>query len=165
MAFEQVYLRTAQGQQYGPVEYQELLRWHQEGRVPPDAFLVDTITGEAQPVRNFPALAIAPPPMPGAPGMPMPMQQRPPSGINQMIPTQNPMALWAYYCSIFGLLCCAILGPVSLILGILGLRDSDRTGVGKGHAITGIVLGGIETLVGIGGIVAAIISGASGSSY
>ncbi|OPZ81241.1 MAG: hypothetical protein BWY76_03093 [bacterium ADurb.Bin429] len=120
--------------------------------------IVDAASGEERPARDFPALAVTPPPMPGTPGM-APATHVPPSGLNQLIPTANPLALWAYYCSIFGLLCCVILGPTALILGILGLRNVEHTGVGKGHALTGIILGGLETLVGIGGIIAAIIYG------
>jgi hypothetical protein len=165
MAFEQVYLRTTDGQQYGPVTYKELVQWHQQGRVPPNAFIVDAVSGEAQPISAFPALAVPPPPMPGAPGMPPTSVQQPPSAINQMIPTQNPQALWAYYLGIFSLICCIFplpsLGPAALVLGILGLRNVERSGVGKGHAITGIVIGSLVTLENIAAIVLLIIYGST----
>src|SRR4051794_39267966 len=72
-----------------------------------------------------------------------------PSAGDQIIPVKNPKALAAYYCAIFGLIPCvsAILGPVSLVLGILGLRAVNRNPAlpGKAHAWIGIILGGLET--------------------
>ena len=74
-----------------------------------------------------------------------------PSIAERIIPTKNPKALIAYYCGVFALVPCfsPILGPLALILGILGLNECKRNpGLpGKGHAITGIVMGGIMTLL------------------
>lgn len=76
--------------------------------------------------------------------------RQPDDPVSTMIPYKNPQALIAYYCGVFGLIPClgAILGPVAIILGILGLRyvKTHPTAKGTGHAITGIVLGSIDLL-------------------
>lgn len=146
MAFEQVTLRLANGQEFGPVTMPELLHWHREGRVPPDATLVDALSGETRAVADFPALIIAPPPLPGTPAFAA-MSTGGSNSLNRIIPTGNPNALIGYYCGIFGLLCAPVLGPVALILGILGMRDVKKTNVGFGHALTGIIMGSIESSV------------------
>lgn len=50
------------------------------------------------------------------------------------------------------------LGPAALVLGILGLRyvKADPTAKGTGHAIAGIILGGLTMLGNWGGILALI---------
>jgi hypothetical protein len=67
-----------------------------------------------------------------------------------LIPYKNPMGLIAYYLGVFSLIPCigAILGPAALILGIKGLRFSQRNPSAKGgaHAITGIVLGALTSM-------------------
>ena len=67
-----------------------------------------------------------------------------------IIPYKNGMALAAYYCGVFGLIPCVglILGPLSIIFGIMGLRKvrDNPQARGTGHAITGIVLGSLEVL-------------------
>lgn len=75
-------------------------------------------------------------------------RRRPSEGeevASTIIPYKNPKALAAYYCGVFGLIPCvgAILGPIALILGILGLRyvKVNPTAKGTGHAIAGVVLG------------------------
>jgi hypothetical protein len=71
-------------------------------------------------------------------------------GISSLIPYKNGKALVAYYCGVFSLIPCAglILGPIALIFGILGYRYAKAypTAKGLGHAIAGIVLGGLTTL-------------------
>jgi hypothetical protein len=67
------------------------------------------------------------------------------SGGTGLIPYRNPQALIAYYCGVFALIPCLglALGPVALILGILGLnyKKKNPSAGGTGHAIAGIVLG------------------------
>lgn len=67
-----------------------------------------------------------------------------------VIPYKNPMALMAYYCGVFSLIpgLGLILGPIAAILGILGLKAKSKNPKvrGTGHAIAGIVLGGLVTL-------------------
>jgi hypothetical protein len=68
-----------------------------------------------------------------------------------LIPYKNPLALIGYYAGVFSLIPVfgLLLGPAALVLGILGLRYSSRhpTARGGGHAITGIVLGSLTSLV------------------
>src|SRR4051812_9473012 len=81
----------------------------------------------------------------GAPSAP------PPTMADHIIPARNPQALTAYYLGIFGLIPCVglILGPAAIVLGVLGLkaRKRDPNLPGAAHAITGIVIGTIDTLL------------------
>ena len=89
-------------------------------------------------------------------------RRRDDSAVSTMIPYHNGMALTAYYLGVFGLIPVAglVLGPLGLILGILGLRNARRDPEvkGTGHAITGIVLGGIAIVANYGCIVILVIS-------
>lgn len=80
-----------------------------------------------------------------------PQQQAPPNAFDRLIPTKNVKALLAYYFGVFGIVPCfsPLLSPAAIILGILGLSECKRDPnlPGKGHAIAGIVLGSIMTLV------------------
>lgn len=73
-----------------------------------------------------------------------------------VIPTRNPAALTAYYLGVFSLI--PILGLVvgipAMILGFLGVKAAMRQPQreGKGHAIAGLVLGSISSLL-WGGVV------------
>ncbi len=53
------------------------------------------------------------------------------------------------------------LGPAALVLGILGVRyvKANPTAKGTGHAIAGIVLGGLTTLAYWGGLLAFLVMG------
>jgi uncharacterized membrane protein YkvI len=59
------------------------------------------------------------------------------------------MAIWALITGIFGLLCCQILAPVSIVLGAVALsqlkHNPERSG--SGMAIGGIVLGVVALLI------------------
>ena len=72
------------------------------------------------------------------------------SAVDRIIPTKNVKALLAYYFGVFAFVPCFTipLAPAALICGILGLRECKRNpGLpGKGHAITGIVLGSVLLL-------------------
>lgn len=142
MAFERILVRTADGQEYGPASQDDLRNWHREGRVPANAVVIDCATREEQPVSAIlPAAAVPPPPM-------SPQQvQSAPTATDHLIPTKNPKALVAYYCGVFGLACAFPLGAVALILGIMGFRASATLGVGRTHALVGIIMGSLETLV------------------
>lgn len=69
------------------------------------------------------------------------------STMGGLIPYKNAQALWAYYLGIFSLIPCVgiPLGIAALILGIRGLKYGDLhpEARGKGHAWTGIILGGL----------------------
>ena len=87
--------------------------------------------------------------------------------VSTIIPYKNGRALAAYYLGVFSLIPCAglLLGPAGLILGILGLRyvKANPTAKGTGHAIAGIVLGGLTTLFNWGGLIAAVVMGILGA--
>lgn len=144
MAFEQVTVRCRNGQEYGPVSMLELQQWHRDGRIPLDAVLVDSLTSETRPASSFPMLAVPPPP-----SMVTATSATPPTSTDHLIPIKNSNALIAYYCAVFGLVCGILLGPVALVLGIKGFRAAKTLGVGRTHALVGIIAGSIETVVGI----------------
>ncbi len=81
-------------------------------------------------------------------------------GVSTVIPFRNGMALAAYYCGVFGIISCFLFGVggffgiVPVILGIVGFMRarSDPEARGTAHALTGIVLGLLEVLVGCGTI-------------
>jgi hypothetical protein len=83
--------------------------------------------------------------------------------LGRLIPTKNPKALAAYYCGVFALVPCfsPVLGPLAIIFGLLGLKETQRhPGLpGKGHAITGIILGGIMTLAVLALVVVVVVFG------
>jgi hypothetical protein len=72
-------------------------------------------------------------------------------GVSGLIPYKNGLALAAYYCGVFSLIPVLglLLGPVALILGIMGVRYAQKNtrARGTGHAIAGIVLGSLSTLL------------------
>ena len=75
-------------------------------------------------------------------------ERRPAKG-GGIIPYRNGMSLASYYCGVFSLIPClwGTLSVLAIIFGILGLnkaKASPELG-GKGHSITGIVLGSITT--------------------
>jgi len=154
MAFEQVIMRTADGKEYGPVPIGTLWEWQQQGRVPTDATLIDAVTWETRPAGTVLAgMGIPQSPQPGAYPPPTGYPAAP-SATDHLIPAKNPKALMAYYLGVFGLIpCIAFLGIVALIFGIIGLKDANTLGVGKTHAIVGIVLGSLETLALIVGLI------------
>lgn len=155
MAFEEVMLRTSDGQEYGPATREQLLQWHREGRVPPNASIVDLSTRETTAVSAFLPPAIPPPPAMNSAAFP---QTATPSGTDHLIPVKNPKALIAYYCGVFSILCAPILGPTALVLGIMGLRDAKIKLVGRTHALVGIIAGGVMTLLAIALIIFSFIS-------
>ena len=83
--------------------------------------------------------------------------------VSTIIPYRNGWALAAYYCGVFGLIPCVgnVLGPIALVLGILGLRrvKTHPAAKGTGHAIAGIVLGGIETVLYWGAVLFLLAAG------
>ena len=72
-------------------------------------------------------------------------------GVEKIIPYKNGMALGAYYCGVFGLIPFLgfLLGLIAIVLGILGLSAAAKRpkAGGKGHAITGIILGVIDLVL------------------
>ena len=84
-----------------------------------------------------------------------------PDGLKTVIPLDNPLALGAYYFGVFSLIPFfgAVLGPVALVLGLLGWRKiKGQPGLhGSGHAWAGIVIGGLSTLIHWGLLVAILL--------
>ncbi len=103
---------------------------------------------------------------PSAPQPPRPPGIAPASssGIAEVfIPYKNGPALTAYYLGIFSLICGLFLGIPALILGIKGLKIAKERPEARGaaHAWTGVILGGLTTLVSliaIAGFAIAMIS-------
>ena len=83
------------------------------------------------------------------------------SGMNTIIPLKNGKALASYYCGVFSLIpgLGCILGPIALILGILGFMHANQypEAGGKGHAITGMILGLVGPFV-VGGLIFLVTS-------
>ena len=66
----------------------------------------------------------------------------------------NQMALWAMVTGIISLLCCQVLGPLPIVLGIVALSQIKRNPqqTGSGFAIAGIVLGILSLIIAVVGI-------------
>jgi DNA-directed RNA polymerase subunit RPC12/RpoP len=83
-------------------------------------------------------------------------------GTATLIPYKNGKALAAYYVGVFSLIPCLalILGPIALILGILGLNYAREhpEARGAGHAWAGIILGGLTTLANVGFIIFCVVA-------
>lgn len=97
-------------------------------------------------------------------GSRLPDVRRHDDAVSTIIPYKNGMALAAYYVGVFSLIPCiggCILGPLGIIFGIIGLRRVRRNPEvkGTGHAIAGIVLGGITSLANYGFIIAIVFFG------
>ncbi len=74
-----------------------------------------------------------------------------PNALETLVPFRNPKGLLAYYTGVFSLIPVLglLLGPIAFILGILGVKYANRhpEARGKGHAISGIVMGAITTIL------------------
>jgi len=70
--------------------------------------------------------------------------------IATIVPWKNPFALASYYCGVFSVIPVLgfLLGPIALVLGILGLRARAKSGAAHGlaHALVGVIAGGISTV-------------------
>jgi hypothetical protein len=95
-------------------------------------------------------------PPPGAPqynpyGAPLPPPPPPDGALSGLIPYNNGAALGGYYCGIFAIIPClgAVLGPIAVVLGIIGLKNVAREPQRKGkvHAWIGVIAGGLFGLV------------------
>jgi hypothetical protein len=90
---------------------------------------------------------VYPPPYPGQPGYPGYY----PGAYDPYRPTKPPgtngMAIASLVISLCSLIfCCGATGFIGVILGIVGMRESNRTGQeGYGIALTGVIIGGICT--------------------
>jgi hypothetical protein len=68
-----------------------------------------------------------------------------------VIPYKNPKALIAYYLGVFSLIPCVglLLGPAAIVLGILGLLHVKKhpTNGGTAHALVGLIVGSLVTVL------------------
>jgi len=91
-----------------------------------------------------------------------PQPAAPSSGMDALIPTKNPNALIAYYLGVFSLIPCIglLLAVPALILGIKGLKFANEhpESKGKAHALVGIIMGGLFTLIWGGLLIITLIS-------
>jgi len=89
------------------------------------------------------------------------VRRRQPEAIETLIPYKNPLGLFAYYTGVFSFIPCAglALGPTALILGIMGVRYRNKhpTAGGFGHALSGIIMGGITSLANWGLLIAGVV--------
>lgn len=90
--------------------------------------------------------------------------------VSTIIPYKNGMALAAYYVGVFSLIPCiggCILGPLGVIFGIIGLRrvNAKPELKGTGHAIAGIVLGGLTALANYGVIILMLLGVLTGGRF
>jgi hypothetical protein len=92
-------------------------------------------------------------PAPSAPGV-----------IETLIPYKNSSALFAYYLGVFSLLGGIILGAPAVVLGVLGLRYAKLhpEARGKAHAWTGIILGGLMSMISVAVVVFLFVLAAKG---
>jgi len=92
--------------------------------------------------------------------------QTSPGAMDRIIPARNPKALLAYYFGVFSIVPCftIFLSPAAIVCGILGLKECKlNPGLpGKGHAITGIVIGSIMAFLAIVCIIFIVAGFASG---
>jgi hypothetical protein len=94
---------------------------------------------------------VYPPPYPGAagyPGYPGPAGYYYPGVYDPYRPTKPPgtngKAIAALVTSLVGLLCCGLPSIVGLILGVIGIRETKRTGQdGYAIALIGTIIGGL----------------------
>jgi len=133
----------ADQKEYGPITGDQLRQWISEGRVNAQTRVQIAGGADWKSMVELPEFAaILPRP---APPLPMPAggASVPSSGGTSQ------MALWAMITGIFGLLCCQILAPVSIVLGAVALSQlkhhPERRGAG--FAIAGIVLGVLALLM------------------
>jgi hypothetical protein len=129
----------ADQKEYGPITPEQLRQWISEGRVNRETRVQVEGSGAWKYLSELPEFAVA------APGLIAPVitQTLPMAPMAPAGPKGNPLALWAMVSGIFSLLCCQVIGPVSIVLGIVALSKIKQNPqeTGSGFAITGIVLG------------------------
>ncbi len=81
-------------------------------------------------------------------------------------PGTNGMAIGSLVTSILGITCCTPAAIVGVILGVLAMRETRRTGQdGSGLALAGTVIGGLMIVVALLGLLAYAALLASGWSW
>jgi hypothetical protein len=144
-------IRGSDGQEYGPVGFEQIRQWITEGRVEKKTPVFVAGATDWALLETVPELAAlftsaAPPVISAAPAKP-----ESGGGLNVIIPYKNVRALTAYYLGVFSAI--PILGmPLGLAaftLGILALRFRRKNPAAGGvvHAWIGILAGGFFGLV------------------
>jgi hypothetical protein len=139
----------ADQKEYGPITADQLRQWISEGRINASTKVQTEGAGVWKCISELPEFAAAlPASVPPAPGTPSQIAMAPAAA------KPNQMALWAMIIGIISLLCCQILGPVSIVLGIVALSQIKKNPqqTGSGFAITGIVLGVLSLIIAVVGI-------------
>jgi hypothetical protein len=139
----------ADQKEYGPINADQLRQWIAEGRVNGNTKVKLEGTEGWKSISELPEFATS---LPAVPPPPTPML--PPSAVPSTAPMPqqqkaNPLAVWSMVTGILGLLCCQILAPVAIVLGIVAqsqLKQNPQQ-TGSGFAIVGIVLGIISLIL------------------
>jgi len=109
---------------------------------PPGAFAPPRFPGVAPPPPGPPVVGPpVPPPPPPPPGYGVPPP--PPPGYMPARPGSdeaNKLATWALVCSLLGLCCCGLLGPVGIILGVKAKNDGAEGGTATAAIVIGILV-------------------------
>jgi len=142
----------ADQKEYGPISVEQIRQWIAEGRINGQTKIQPEGVAEWKTVAEVPELAVLLPIRPA----PAPIIMAPPAA-----PANNTLAVWSLVTGIGSFVCCCgILGPVSIVLGIIALsqiKNNPNQG-GRGMAIAGLVLGCIHLLFTIIGIIVMIVS-------
>lgn len=131
---------------------------------PPPGF----VPGQVPPVQ--PGQPYSPAPgyyVPGpAPGFPPPGSAGPEPhidpGLKLLVPIgTSPTAIAAGYLGLFSLFC-GLLGPIAIVVGIVGLRQGKKhpESAGTARCIVGIALGAVSTLILFAILIAVLVSNA-----
>lgn len=137
------------GGSFGPATIEVIAQWAREGRVPREARIVgadgsSVLAGEHP---RLMAIVNAPPTVSGQLSRPVEQDE---GGVSVIIPYKNGAALAGYYVSIAALIPVLglVLGPVAIVLGVLGIRARSRNPAvhGLAHAWVAIILGSLVVL-------------------
>lgn len=123
-------------QQHGPVSMAQMQGMARAGQLGPQVTVWTEGMAEWVPAARLPVLFAPPAEDHGALHLLLPMGP------------QSGLSIAAGYCGLIGLLV-APLAPLGLVFGILGMRDIKHHPEkrGRGRAITGIVLGGLASVL------------------
>lgn len=137
------------GGSFGPATMEVIAQWAREGRVPREARIVGA-DGSSMLAGEHPrlmAIVNAPPTVSGQLSRPVVQDE---GGVSVIIPYKNGAALAGYYVSIAALIPVLglVLGPVAIVLGVLGIRARNRNPAvhGLAHAWVAIILGSLVVL-------------------
>ncbi|MGP8198019.1 MAG: DUF4190 domain-containing protein [Limisphaerales bacterium] len=134
----------ADQKEYGPITADQLRQWISEGRINAHTKVQTEGATVWKTVAELPEFAgVLPPSTPPMPGTPGYIAIAPPASKTSQL------AIWAMITGIFSLLCCQVLGPLPIVLGIVALSQIKHSPqqTGSGFAIAGIVLGVLSLIL------------------